>query len=190
MRVSAPEPGLQLESSASDIVEIAALRGRAQDVARIALGRGVQLPTRGRALVAPDHVALCVRPERWLILTPPGSSAASAAAWQAACAGVGAVLDLSSALSALELSGPDMRALLVRSCRIDLDARAFPQGAACATIVAQVAVIIVALASGLLLLTPATTSRHFHEWLATASKPPGLEPRSPRHEAAAAGDQL
>ena len=98
--MSAPEaravpgtaPGLQLESSASDIVELAALRGRGCDVERIALGRGVQLPALGRTRVATDHLALCVRPERWLILTPPASAGASAAVWQAACAGLGVLL--------------------------------------------------------------------------------------------------
>jgi sarcosine oxidase subunit gamma len=179
---------LRLETSASDMVEIAALRGRALDVARIALGRGVQLPPPGRALVASDHVALCVRPERWLILTPPAPAGASAAAWQDACAGLGAVIDLSSGLSALELAGPNAREVLVRSCRIDLDARAFPVGTACATIMAQVPVILVALTSGLLLLTPASTARHFHEWLVSASRPLGFEPPSQPGEAAVSDD--
>lgn len=181
--------GLQLETSASDIVEIATLRGRAGELAGIALGRGVQLPPLGRALVATDHLALCVRPERWLILSPPAAAGASAAAWQAACVGLGAVLDQSSALNVLEFSGPQAREVLVRSCRIDLDPQAFPLGAACATIMAQVPVILVALASGLLLLTPASTARHFHEWLVSASKPLGFEPPSPLHDAAVSGDK-
>jgi sarcosine oxidase subunit gamma len=178
--------GLHLDTSASDIVEIAALRGRAPDVARIALGRGVRLPALGRAVAAADHLALCVRPERWLILTPPASAGASAAPWQSACVGVGAVLDLSSGLSTLEFSGPQAREVLVRSCRIDLDAQVFPVGSACATIMAQVAVILVALGSGLLLLTPASTARHFHEWLVAAARPLGFEPPAQRNDA---GDQ-
>jgi heterotetrameric sarcosine oxidase gamma subunit len=196
--VSAPEVrsipgnarGLQLETSASDIVEIAALRARAGDVAAIAQGRGVRLPPLGSALVAPDHLALCVRPQRWLILTPPAAAGASAAGWQAACTGLAAVLDLSSGLSALEFSGPEARAVLARSCRIDLDPQAFALGTACATVIAQVSVIIVALASGLLLLTPASTARHFHEWLVSASKPLGFEPAARQPEAAVPGEQL
>jgi len=196
--VSAPEAasmpgqtfGLQLETSASDIVEIAALRDRASDVAVIALGRGVQLPEFGRAVVAADHLALCVRPQRWLVLAPPAAAGASAAGWQAACSGVAAVLDLSSALSALEFSGPEARAVLARSCRIDLDPQAFPAGSACATIIAQVSVIVVALASGLLLLTPATTARHFHEWLVAASRHLGFEPPSQPNVAAVSGDEV
>jgi sarcosine oxidase, subunit gamma len=167
-------PGLQLESSASDIVELAALRGRGRELERIALGRGVQLPALGRTRVASDHVALCVRPERWLILTPPAAAGAGAAVWQAACAGLGIALDQSSAISALELTGCAAREVLVRSCRIDLDPHAFPIGAACATIMVQVPVILVALAAGVLLLTPASTARHLREWLVATAKPFGL----------------
>jgi len=184
--VSAPEAqampgtalGLQLETSASDIVELAALRGRGHDVERIALGRGVQLPPLGGTRVATDHVALCVRPERWLILTPPAAAGAGAAVWQAACAGLGTALDQSSAFSALELTGRAAREVLVRSCRIDLDPDAFPIGTACATIMVQVPVILVALASGVLLLTPASTARHLREWLVSTAKPFGLMPSS------------
>ena len=173
----APVPGevdgLQLHSSASDIVEIAALRGRAADLASIALGRAVQLPALGRAVIATGHVALCVRPERWLILTPPASGAASADRWRAGCAGVGAAVDLSSGLRVLELSGHAVREVLVRSCRIDLDQAAFPPGAACATIMAQVPVILVALPSAMLLLAATSTAQHVHEWLQSTAQPFG-----------------
>jgi len=184
--VSAPEavampgtaPGLQLESSASDIVELAALPGRGRDVETIALGRGVQLPALGSTRVASDHLALCVRPERWLILTPPAAAGAAAGAgaavWQAACAGLGTALDQSSAFSVLELTGGAAREVLVRSCRVDLDPHAFPIGAACATIMVQVPVILVALAAGVLLLTPASTARHLREWLVATARPFGL----------------
>jgi heterotetrameric sarcosine oxidase gamma subunit len=182
--------GLRLETTASDIVEIAALRGSGRELEQIALARGVHLPALGHARVATDHLALCVRPERWLILTPPASAGASAAAWQGACAGRGAVIDLSSALSALELAGPNAREVLVRSCRIDLDAHAFPVGTACATIMAQVPVILVALASGMLLLTPASTARHFHDWLVSTSKCLGFVPPSQPDVAAVSGDKL
>jgi heterotetrameric sarcosine oxidase gamma subunit len=182
--------GVQIETSASDIVEIAALRGRARDLERIALGRGVQLPALGRAVLASDHVALCVRPERWLILTPPASAGASAAVWQVACAGLGAALDLSSGLSALELTGAAAREVLVRSCRIDLAADAFPVGAAAATIMVQVAVILVALPSGVLLLTPSSTARHVHEWLMSTARPFGLMPPPLPNDAAVPADKL
>jgi sarcosine oxidase, subunit gamma len=177
--VSAPEPGstlavaagIQLESSETDIVEIAALRGRAAELQNIASGRGLPLPQLGRATVTADRLALCVRPERWLVLNPPAAPGVSAGLWHSALAGVGAAVDLSSGLTALELTGPAAREVLARGCRLDLDAGAFPMNAAAATIVAQVSVILVALPSGLLLLTPASTAHHMREWLAATAKP-------------------
>jgi len=85
-------------------------------------------------------------------------------------------VDLSSGLAVLQLCGPEARAVLARSCRLDLDPKHFPAGHAAATIVAQVSTMIVALPRGLLLLTPSTTARHFCEWLLAAGRPFGIGP--------------
>jgi sarcosine oxidase subunit gamma len=121
---------------------------------------------------------LSVRPQRWLLLGAPAAPGANAALWQGVCAGVGAAIDLSSALTALYLAGPAARELLARSCRLDLDPDAFPPGSAAATIMIQVSTILAALPSGLLLLTPATTARHVREWLLATAKPFGVMPSS------------
>ena len=92
------------------------------------------------------------------------------ALWQAACASAGSAVDLSSALAMLHLSGPRARELLARSCRVDLHEHSLPAGRAIATVMAQVAVTIATIPSGLLLLTPATTARHFREWLIASAK--------------------
>jgi len=63
-------------------------------------------------------------------------------------------------------------------------------GAVAATIMAQVSVIFAALPSGLLLLTPSTTARHFREWLASTAKPFGFMPQSDFTVAALSGDQF
>jgi hypothetical protein len=55
---------------------------------------------------------------------------------------------------------------------------------------AQVAVILAVLPSGLLLLTPATTARHLREWLASTAKPFGLVPRADVTVAAVCGDKF
>ena len=172
------ERGLQLGGCVTDIVEIAALRARAGELESIARGLGLRLPGFGRAAVAADRLALCVRPERWLILSAPASPGASAALWQAACAGVGAALDLSAGLAVLHLAGPAAREVLARGCRLDLDPSAFPVRAAAATVMAQLSVTLAALPSGLLLLTPASTAWDMREWLACTAKPFGLTPRS------------
>jgi sarcosine oxidase subunit gamma len=93
--------------------------------------------------------------------------------WQTRCAGRGAAVDLSSALAAFHLAGPAAREVLARGCRLDLDREAFPSGHAAATMMAQVSTVLAALPSGLLLLTPSSTARHFRDWLASSAKPFG-----------------
>lgn len=170
--------GVELETCQTDIVEIAALRGRAGELQTIACNRGLPLPALGRATITADQLALGVRPERWLVLSPPAAPGASAQLWQGACAGAGVAVDLSSGLTALQLSGPAARDVLARGCRLDLDPGAFPVNAAAATIMVQVSVILAALPSGLLLLTPASTAQHMRGWLAATAKPFGLMPQS------------
>ncbi len=118
---------------------------------------------------------ICVRPERWLLLSASDTPGASAASWESATAGSAGIVDLSSGLTAFLLTGPAVRDALARGCRLDLAPTVFPAGHAAATIIAQVSVIIVALSSGMLLLTPSTTARHFSEWLAQVAAPFGFE---------------
>jgi sarcosine oxidase, subunit gamma len=167
--VSAPK-GLGIGRCAFDIVEIGAWRGRAHELSDVAGAQGVPLPEFGESAATPDHLVVCVRPERWLLLAQPAAPGAAAAHWQAACAGAGAAIDLSSGLAALHVQGPAACDLLARGCRLDLGPGMFPAGRAAATIVAQVSIILVALRSGMLLLTPGTTARHLHEWLESAAR--------------------
>src|SRR2546429_6678148 len=70
-------PGIRLASCAADIVEIAALHGRAPELENIAGARGLDLPVLGRVAVASGQLALGVRPARWLLLAPPALSRAT-----------------------------------------------------------------------------------------------------------------
>ena len=167
--------GLRLRRCATDVVEVAAQSGRGADLERVAAGRGTILPAFGRALLAADRAAICLRPARWLLLSPPAPPGDCAAAWAAACAGVGAAVDLSSGLVALHLAGPAVREVLARGCRLDLDPSMFPPGRAAATIMAQVSAMLVATRAGVLLLTPSSTARHFAEWLEHTAAPFGCE---------------
>jgi len=175
---SGPAARVGLGECLADIVELAALRGRALDLQGIAARRGLSLPAPGRIALTGDTLTLCVRPARWLLLSPAAAAGASVSPWQSACAGTAAALDLSSGLSALHLTGPDAREALARGCRLDLDPQAFPAGHAAATIMAQVAAILAAVPSGMLILTPASTARHLREWLAAAAQAFGLAPRA------------
>jgi sarcosine oxidase, subunit gamma len=180
--VSAPEPRLipggatlRLSDCAADVVELVALRERSARLADIARSQGCPLPARGRILRAAATLVVAARPERWLVLSAPAACGERAAIWQTACTGSAAVVDLSSALAALQLSGEAAAQLLARGCRLDLDRGAFPPGSAAATLIAQVSVVLAALDSGFLLLTPATTAQHLREWLLASGAPFGLQ---------------
>jgi heterotetrameric sarcosine oxidase gamma subunit len=167
--VSAPD-AVSIGRCAVDIVEVGAHRGRAHELAGIARMQGVTLPKFGRIAAHPSSLSLCVRPERWLLLTPPAAPGAAAADWHRHCAGAGAAVDVSSGLAAGYLEGPAMRDVLARGCRLDLDPGVFPAGHAAATVMAQVSIILAALGPGFLLLTPATTAMHLSEWLESAAR--------------------
>ena len=89
-------------------------------------------------------------------------------------------MDLTSALVVLHLAGPTARELLARSCRVDLHEAALPIGRVVATVMAQVTVVIAAIPSGMLVLTPSTTAHHFREWLVASAKLCGVLPQSTR----------
>jgi heterotetrameric sarcosine oxidase gamma subunit len=183
--VSAPEAtggvrvaAIELRSCATDIVEIAPLRGRADEIASLVHARGSMLPPCGHLAATSDRWVLCVRPERWLLLEPRRAPGVSAARWEHDCTGVGTAVDLSSGLTVLDLAGPAAREALARGCRLDLRPGRFPAGRAARTLMAQVPVILAARSSGVLLLTPSTTARHFREWLTATASSFGLVPRS------------
>src|SRR2546423_2983999 len=103
-------PGIRLASCAADIVEIAALHGRAPELENIAGARGLDLPALGRVAVASGQLALGVRPARWLVPAPPADASATAAPWQAPCGALGAAVDRSSGRAAGGLPRPPGRA--------------------------------------------------------------------------------
>jgi methylglutamate dehydrogenase subunit D len=175
---------------ATDIIELAAHRGRSAELAAVAARRGLRLPAFGRATVCAGQLAISTRPKRWLLMSPPAAPGLADAAWQDACAGTAAVIDLSSGLAVFYLAGAESAEVLVRGCRLDLHPTVFPAGHVAATTIAQVAVIIVQLPAAHLLLTPATTARHFAEWLAATGAPFGINQTGAVPFAALSGEQF
>ncbi len=171
------EAGIQLSEYRSDVIEISARPGRTRELEGIAAARGLTLPGFTRVVSTVRWLTMSVRPERWLVLQASTPAGARAAQWHTACAGVGTAVDFSSALALLHLAGPMARELLARSCRVDLHESALPTGRAVATIMAQTAVVIAAIPSGLLVLTPSTTARHFREWLFDSARACALVPQ-------------
>jgi methylglutamate dehydrogenase subunit D len=174
--VSAPEAssgrGVWLTSCDCDVVELSTYALAAPDARRRVAG--VELAPFGHVSQGAGHLVLSVRPGRWLLLTRTAAAGVTEASWSAACAGQGAVVDLSSALTVLVLAGPKLREALARGCRLDLAPEEFRSGHAAATIIAQVAVTLAMLPDCLLLLTPSSTAQHLREWLAATAAPFGL----------------
>lgn len=180
--MSAPEAGdaaaaVELGRLRAEVIEIAAFRDQTPELEERAAARGVRLAGLGRIDVGSARLTLAVRPGRWLLLGPPAAPGPSLLAWQQALAGRGAAVDVSAGLAVLVLGGRDVREMLARGCRLDLNPAAFPAGAAAATIMAQVPVVLAALTSRILVLTPATTARHLNEWLVSTARPFGLANR-------------
>jgi heterotetrameric sarcosine oxidase gamma subunit len=159
---------------AAEIVEVAALRNGAEAARRYGAAGAEPLPDFGRVTIGAAHLALCVRPARWLFIAPLTTQipAARVERWRQGTEGT-VVTELSSALSGFLLAGSAVRALLARGCRLDLDPQVFPTGTAAATVMVQVSVILAALPRGMLLLTPSSTAQHFGEWLDAAVRPFG-----------------
>ncbi len=174
------ETGGQLSDYRSDVVEIAARRGCVREIEGIAATRGLSLPGFGRVVATGRWLTMSVRPDRWLVLQPATVAGARAAQWHTACNGLGIAVDLSSALAVLHLAGPQARELLARSCRVDLHELGLPTGRAITTIMAQASVVVAAIPSGLLVLTPSSTARHFREWLSASAALCGFLPPSAR----------
>ena len=150
----------------ADLVEVTARRGRARDLANIARVRGLDLPPVGRATFNATHVVLSVRPDRWFIMGPAQPPGDTASQWKRAFGPLASVIDQSSGYAIFDLTSAHACAALARSCRLDLDERVFSIGHAAATSIAQVQTCLVPHPAGLLVLTPASTSRHFSEWFA------------------------
>lgn len=160
----------------ADIIELAALRERTQVLKALAGRRGLPFPALGWVAGARETLLLSVRPKRWLLLCAPATAGSTFADWRRACSGCAAVIELSSALTALYLTGTAVPEVLSRACRLDLHPAAFVPGSAAASSMVQVPVTIAALPAGWLLLTPASTAGHFHEWLTATAGPFGFAP--------------
>jgi 4-methylaminobutanoate oxidase (formaldehyde-forming) len=115
----------------------------AASVIRAGLGgapEGVGAGWRGEA-----SEAYCIRPDLFLVLTPPGGEGAVVARLEAARAGhsgLVTVTDLTHGLAALSVIGPHSRDVLGRLCALNLADDVFPNRSARATSVAKTRQVI------------------------------------------------
>jgi sarcosine oxidase subunit alpha len=111
---------------------------------RIEDALGMAIPrTVGAAGGDAETSALWLGPGWWLVVGPPGTEAATAARLRASLdAAPGSVVDVSAQRTALELTGPRARDVLMTGCRIDLHPRAFPAGSCAQTLLARTHMIL------------------------------------------------
>ena len=89
------------------------------------------------------RAALWLSPDEWLILGPPGATAAIVAELEAAFAHVDrSVVDVSANRVAFELTGPERFDLLAHVCPLDLDPRVWAPGRCAQTLLGRAQVVL------------------------------------------------
>jgi sarcosine oxidase subunit gamma len=122
------------------------LRLPAQAAAADAIGGelGVALPTSpGDVGRAGERSVLCLGPDEWLVLGPPGADLAARLRSRAG-AGPASVVDVSAQCTTILVAGPGARDLLAHGCALDLHPSRFPGGRCAQTMLAHAQVILMA----------------------------------------------
>jgi sarcosine oxidase subunit gamma len=129
------------------------LRGRAGHtgfIAGVLKALGVEAPTEANTVIeAGDKRIFWLGPDEWLVVTPAGQQAQVKADLQAALAGVfSSVVDNSSGLTTIHVSGDNAAALIATDCPLDLHAQAFKPGNCAQTRLARAGMTISPLSDG------------------------------------------
>ncbi len=143
-RHGAPGPGpVRIAALRRDIVQIAARKGRAMDLARsLRDAFALDLPAAGRSTAAGSLSALPIQPGAWLIVAPPLGEGALARRLRDAGGDAGATVDQSHGRCVLSLAGGRARDVLARLCRVDLHPSAFGPGCVAMTPVADLPCVL------------------------------------------------
>ena len=129
------------------------LRGRADNtrfLAAVLKVVGVEPPTKANTVVeSGDYRIYWLGPDEWLIVTPAGKQGDLREALQKALDGVfSSVVDNSSGLTMLHITGDNAGALLATDCPLDLHPRAFKPGQCAQTRLAKATMTLSPLAGG------------------------------------------
>lgn len=104
---------------------------------------GAPLPARcGQTTEGAGHTVLWQGPDEFLVITDDEASPLVDQLTDRLGGRPGSVVDLSANRTTLELSGPSSRAVLEKSCALDLHPRAFTPGTAVSTAVGAVPVVL------------------------------------------------
>ena len=129
------------------------LRGRPDNTAFLAASLkvlGCEPPTVANSVIeSGDYRIFWLGPDEWLVVTPPGQQVELRRRLLAALDGVFAsVVDNSSGLTMIHVSGDNAAALLATDCPLDLHPRAFEAGQCAQTRLAKAGMTIAPLAGG------------------------------------------
>ena len=131
---------------------------------------GAPLPGPGRWVAGPQHTAIRLGPDEWLVTSPFLAPPELEARLRATGA---TVTDVSAQRTTIRLRGRHARDVLEAGCAIDLDPRSFPARAAAVTRLAQSDVILLALdATGTdyRILVRSSFAAYLAEWLIDSAR--------------------
>jgi sarcosine oxidase subunit gamma len=129
------------------------LRGKSNNTGLLAASLkvlGCEPPVEANTLVeSGDNRIYWLGPDEWLVVTPGGQQAALQAELLKALDGVfSAVVDNSSGLTLLEITGDNATALLATDCPLDLHPRVFKPGQCAQTRLAKAGMLVAPLRDG------------------------------------------
>lgn len=111
--------------------------------AKLAEVLGTTLPARcGQTATGDSHTVLWQGPDEFLVITDDDAGPLVQALAGKLEGNPGSVVDVSANRTTLELSGPAARAVLEKSCALDLHPRAFASGTAVSTVLAGVPAVL------------------------------------------------
>ncbi len=149
------------EAPARSFLSLAARTGQADALAAaMKAAFDIDLPAPGQFATAKGAMALFSGPGQWFLSAAEETLLGRV---QDAAQGTGSVTDQSDSFTALTLSGPRARDVLMRLSSLDFDDPAFPTGSTARTPMQQIGVIVARTGDGpdYLLNTPRSTARGF-----------------------------
>jgi sarcosine oxidase subunit gamma len=174
-------PGFWVEPRAGDgVALVQARRGQGPAlIARVREDCGLAPADGPRCAFGPATVFVGTAPGAWLAVREAGGFA-WAARLAGRLAGLAGVVDQSGGYGLLRLGGPAAGEVLAKGVSIDLHPKAFPVGAAAATVTAHVKILLWRRADGFELAVPRSSAGHVAHWLGAGAAGLGLEVRSTR----------
>jgi heterotetrameric sarcosine oxidase gamma subunit len=174
--VEASPPGVTIvERIGLSLVIAECAESDADSITSLSKSLGIDMPAPGQSIENDDRHVIWLAPGRWLIVGKDQTYGETAARLTATSAKI-AVNDVSSSRTALRVSGPNVRDILVSSCTIDLHPSRFTAGMSASTSLVHIASIMDCINDDTFdLYVSRAYAVSFWEWLIEASEEYGGE---------------